>query len=183
MHHSFAPEGLGRYPTNNSYQRHNGFTIVELIVVILLIGILAAVALPRFFAVSSDARIAALQGVAGSMRTTIAMVKAQARLEGIRPVTSNPGSGQANFMIESELGTSELDFRNLCPESSAELGDALDMSDYMSMSLTDDMTMTVDNQYTRIGFDITNNTSSGCYVEYNSFASPDCTIEVVTADC
>lgn len=86
-------------------------------------------------------------------------------------------------MMSSELGDSELDFRNLCPEASAEMGDALDMSDYMIMNLTDEITMTTDNQYMRIGYEITGNTTSGCYVRYDSFGTPDCTVEVISADC
>lgn len=162
---------------------NTGFTLVELIVVIILLGILSAVALPKFLDISSNARVAALENIAGAMRTTISMTRAKARLIGLKPVATNPGGGQSAYLIESELGTAELDFRNLCPESSAELGNRLDMSDYMVISLTEDLTMTTDNQYTRIGFDITTSNTSGCYVVYNSFGLPDCTVTVVAADC
>ncbi len=59
-------------------KRQAGFTIVELVVVIALLGILAAVALPRFVSVTGDAKKAAVEGVAGSLKSGIAMVKAQA---------------------------------------------------------------------------------------------------------
>lgn len=47
--------------------RQSGFTLIELVMVIVILGILAASAIPKFVDVSSDARQSAVDGIAGAL--------------------------------------------------------------------------------------------------------------------
>ncbi|OZS42356.1 type II secretion system protein [Photobacterium sanguinicancri] len=63
--------------------RNKGFTLIELVVVIVILGILAVTAAPRFLNVQRDARIAALNGFKGAFYAADGIVMSKAMTAGI----------------------------------------------------------------------------------------------------
>ena len=63
-------------------RRQSGFTLIELVVVITILGILAAFAIPRFTSVQVQARVSSMQALAGSLRSAAALAHAQWLAEG-----------------------------------------------------------------------------------------------------
>lgn len=67
-----------------TYRRtpQGGFTLIELVVVIVILGILAAFAIPRFVNISTQARESAVRGLAGSLRSASALAHGLALASG-----------------------------------------------------------------------------------------------------
>jgi MSHA pilin protein MshA len=64
-------------------KQQSGFTLIELVLVIVILGILAAAALPRFSDLSREARVATLSGLSGSIRSAAAIAKATQLAQGL----------------------------------------------------------------------------------------------------
>lgn len=65
-----------------SYRRAQGFTLIELVIVVILLGLLAVQALSRYLDVTDEAKIASLEGVSGGFSTAVAIARGQAIVDG-----------------------------------------------------------------------------------------------------
>jgi len=60
----------------NKVKKVTGFTIIELVIAIVIIGILASIAIPRFVDLSDDALVAAKKGMSGAVKSSHAIATA-----------------------------------------------------------------------------------------------------------
>jgi MSHA pilin protein MshB len=76
-------------------KKQQGFTLIELIAVVVILGFLAATAVPKFMDATDDAKEASIEGVAGGISSAVSLVRSQWELDG-RTLTASIGSAQAN---------------------------------------------------------------------------------------
>ncbi|MDF1760923.1 MAG: prepilin-type N-terminal cleavage/methylation domain-containing protein [Coxiellaceae bacterium] len=75
----------------------SAFTLVELIIVIVILGILSAFAIPKFIDIKNDSRQAVMNSISGSLKSAIQLVHAKAIVEGVQ--------NQANASVTLSDGT------------------------------------------------------------------------------
>lgn len=79
-------------------KNQNGFTLIELVVVIVVLGVLAAVAVPKFVDLKDDAREAAVKGVAGGLSSGAALNYA-AKMAGKTYTAVTTGCADADDLV------------------------------------------------------------------------------------
>jgi MSHA pilin protein MshA len=93
-------------------KNQKGFTLIELIVVIVILGILAATALPKFANLSGDARVATLNAARGALQSTSAMAHGSWLVAAVPPATVTYEGSAINMNALSGYPTANQNLAN-----------------------------------------------------------------------
>jgi MSHA pilin protein MshA len=143
-----------------------GFTLIELVVVIVILGILSAVAAPKFINLSSDARISVMEALYASIKTAADQAKLKAYIAG---AANNERSSSTN-LPEVFINGQSMELKYGYPESYADGANAGDIIDLIDISDEFEVCYSTscvsgNSSRVKIGYDTVED--SGCYVRYS----------------
>jgi MSHA pilin protein MshA len=160
---------------NPAIQRKHGFTLIELVVVISIIAIMSAVALPRYTNMQSQARAAKAQAIFGSIKSAAALARASCMMDVaglVNPSTCTATAGTTN------MDGSMVDMVHQYPAASV---NGIIRAAQLDAT-TDQIVITAGNP---ILIDIVGGTSPNCQIRYAAATSGPTApvIQLVTSGC
>jgi MSHA pilin protein MshA len=85
-------------------RKQAGFTLIELVIVIIILGILAVTAAPKFLNLQDDAKTAAAQGVQAAVNSAAQLVYSKAALKGVETDATGTVSGANGTSVAVAYG-------------------------------------------------------------------------------
>lgn len=80
-------------------KRQSGFTLIELIIVIVILGILAVTAAPKFINIQDDAAQSAAEGIVGALNSAAVSVRGAALVRGVAGAGGNVSASGSNVAV------------------------------------------------------------------------------------
>ncbi|MDH5469897.1 MAG: type II secretion system GspH family protein [Gammaproteobacteria bacterium] len=93
--------------------RTRGFTLVEVVIVLVALGILASIAIPRFVNLKGDAQLAVLKGVRGALNSTTEIYQPLAAIRGVYTGNLNVNGTNVRFHSGYPEGNWNQTFRHI----------------------------------------------------------------------
>ncbi len=93
-------------------KQSSGFTLIELIVVIVILGIMAAIAGPKFVDLQTEARVSVMEGVEGAVRSTATLVYSKSLIEGEEANDDDCGDATCQVSVSNALITTKFGYPN-----------------------------------------------------------------------
>lgn len=130
-------------------KQQRGFTLIELVVVIVILGILAAFAVPRFMGMEGEARASAVRSMGGTLMAAASMARSKCQAQGCGPAGTVVVEGQNVTMVAGwpNRGTVELALQTTEGFTPADFG-------------------ATSRRFTKLGG------SATCWVQYTEAAAP-----------
>lgn len=168
-----------------SARASGGFTLIELIIVITIIAILAAVALPRLIDAQRDARIAKANAIYGSIRSAVALARSRCELDLANVASSVTSTNCASANPQVNMDGIMVDIRNRYPAATSTGIDAAAAINLAADGLTANTAGTGTPTRT---FDVQGGTTPNCRITYqeatlNGALITAPVISVVTTGC
>lgn len=145
-------------PKDRMNHRQAGFTLIELVVVVSVIAILSAIALPRYINMQTQARVAKAQAIYGSIKSAAALARASCMMDVaglVTPSTCTATAGTTN------MDGAAVDMANQYPAASV---NGIIRAAQLD-AITDQVVVTAGNP---ILIDIVGGTSPNCQIRYTA---------------
>ena len=162
-------------------KKQNGFTLIELVVVIIILGILAVTAAPKFINLQSDARKSTLDGMKGALQGANTLLYSKAAIQGKEKAD---GGTTANIDTDNDGTDDVIGVYGYVKATSAEMTKILDIdATEWTIAAPGDAKISTADMIIHPA-DITPDEDKKCFVEYKeaiSTAIP--TYKTVADDC